>query len=65
MDNLRLFEELDVLQGKLQQQLLDVAAREVDLDPALWSALDPELIQTIAAVQAVKDYLAVHMQKKF
>lgn len=58
MNSKALYEALNDLQGELQQQLLDVAAREVDLDPALWSALDPALIQTIAAVQTVKDYLA-------
>lgn len=52
-----LYDALNALQGELQQQLLDAAAREVDLDPALWSDPDPTLIQTIAAAQAVKDYL--------
>lgn len=56
----KLYEALNDLQGELQQQLLNVAARELEVDPVLRSALDPELIQTIAAVQAVKDYLATH-----
>lgn len=59
----KLYEDLNALQGELQQQLLDAAARELEVDPVLRSTLDPELIQTIAAVQAVKDYLAT--RKKF
>lgn len=58
MDKRKLYRDLDALQGELQQQLLDAAARELEVDPVLRSTLDPELIQTIAAVQAVKDYLA-------
>ena len=57
MDAKRLYHDLNELQGQLQAQLLDAAARELDVDPVLRSDLDPELIQTIAAVQAVKDYL--------
>lgn len=58
MDAKRLYKDLDALQGELQEDLLAYAAGELELDPALRRSPDPELIQTIAAVQAVKDYLA-------
>ena len=64
MDAKRLYKDLDALQGELQIELLAYAAEELEqLDPALRRSPDPELIQTLAAVQAVKDYLVT--RKKF
>lgn len=58
MDKKRLYRDLDELQHDLQGLLLAFAAGELAVEPLLRSDLPVDLIQTIAAVQAVKDYLA-------
>lgn len=60
MDNKKIYAALNELQGRLQEDLLAHVAGELELDPALRRYPDPELIQAIAAVQMVKDYLTTH-----